>query len=105
MIGSSVGRLAVPVDPQVLAAYAGRYQSSNGPVICVDGTCIFLQVPNEPRSVEFAGDYELLAGSENNFHLGVSDSEIAFYRNDSGEVDRMVMVGVFETPVEVDKVP
>jgi hypothetical protein len=93
MIGISVGRLAVPVDPQVLAAYAGRYQSSNGPVICVDGTRIFLQVPNEPRSVEFARDYELLAGSENNFHLVVLDSEITFYRNDSGEVDRMVVGG------------
>lgn len=73
--------------------------------ICVDGTRIFVQVPNEPRSVELAGEYELLAGSEDNFHLGVSDSEITFYRNDSGEVDPMVVVGVFETPVEVEKVP
>jgi hypothetical protein len=91
---SSSGPLAVPVDPQVSAAYASRYQSSNGPVICVDSTRIFLQVPNEPRSVEFAGDHRLLAGSEDYSHLGVSDSEITFYRNDSGEVDRMVVGGV-----------
>jgi hypothetical protein len=56
--------------------------------------------------VQIAGDYELLAGSESNFHLGVADSEITFYRNDSGEVDRAVgVVGVFKTRVEVEKVP
>jgi hypothetical protein len=105
-IGISVGRLAVPVDPQVLAAYAGRYQIPDEIVvtICVDGTRIFLLVPNEPRSVEFAGDYELLASSEDHFHLGVSDFEITFFRNDSGAVDRMVMAVEGETH-EAKKVP
>ena len=31
--------------------------------------------------------------------------KITFYRNDSGEVDRMVVVGVFETPLELEKIP
>jgi len=105
-IGISVGRLAVPVDPQVLVAYAGRYQFTPGSVvtICVDGTRIFLRVPNEPNLVEIAGDFELLAVSEDRFHLGVSDFEITFCRNANGEVDRLVMVANGET-YEVKKVP
>jgi hypothetical protein len=104
-IGISVGRLAVPGDPQVLAAYAGRYQFSHGSVvtICVDGTRIFLQVPNEPNQ-EIPGDFKLLAVSEDHFHLGVSNFEITFYRNDSGKVDRLVMVQNGET-YEAKKVP
>jgi hypothetical protein len=42
--------------------------------------------------VEIAGDFELLAVSEDHFHLGVSNFEITFCRNDSGKVDRLVMV-------------
>jgi len=106
-IGISVGRLAVPVDPQVLAAYAGRYQIPSGPVvtICVDGTRISLQVPNEPGSGEFAGVYELLAGSEDHFHLGVSDFEVTFHRNDGAEVDRMLSVLGGRSLGEWERVP
>jgi hypothetical protein len=106
MIGISVGQLAVPVDPQVLAGYVGRYRVSDDIVvtICVDGTRVFLQVPNEPGSADFAGDNELLAGSENHFHMGISDFEITFYTNDSGEVDRMVLAAEGET-VEAKKIP
>ncbi len=99
MIGISVGQLAVPVDPQVLAAYAGRYQVSNDVVVTirVDGTRIFLKVPGEP-------EYELLARSENRFYLPFYDPEITFYRNDSGEVDRMVVMAEGDTR-EAKKVP
>jgi hypothetical protein len=89
-----------PVDPKVLAAYAGRYQVSDGYIVTirVDGTRIFAQVPNQ-------GEYELIARSNNQFYPRAFDAEIAFYKNASGEVDRMVVVGVFETPVEAKKVP
>jgi uncharacterized protein len=98
-IGISVGQLAVPVDPQVLAAYAGRYQVSNDIIVTirVDGTRIFLQVPGEP-------EYELLARSENRFYLPFSDLEITFYRNDRGDVDRIVVVAEGDTH-EAKKVP
>lgn len=65
--------------------------------IRVDGSRIFLQPPNEP-------EYELFARSENQFYLRESDAEITFYRNDSGEVDRMVMVTWGETH-EAEKLP
>jgi hypothetical protein len=88
-----------PVDPNVLATYAGKYQSPDGGIstIRVDGTHIFLQIPNEP-------EHEQLAGSENRFYVQVSDLEITFYRNDSGKVDRMVGVADGVT-YEAKKVP
>jgi hypothetical protein len=73
-------------------------------VVCVDGTRIFVQVPNEPRSVQFAGDDELIAGSEDNVHLKVSEPETASSRCDSGEVDRMELVGHGEA-LEARKIP
>jgi dienelactone hydrolase len=108
MIGITAGPPAVPVDPQILAAYGGRYQLSDGHTmtICGDGTRIFLQVPNEPGFEAITGEYELLAASEDHFFLGVSDSDIdiAFYRNASGEVDRFVFVASGVT-YEAKKVP
>jgi D-alanyl-D-alanine-carboxypeptidase/D-alanyl-D-alanine-endopeptidase len=87
-----------PVDPQVLAAYGGSYQFGNFIVtICVDGARIYPQVPGNQ-----GGD--LIAISENQFYLRELYAEIAFYRNDRGEVDRMEWVGHGET-LEAKKVP
>ena len=44
------------------------------------------------------------ARSENQFYPFVFDAEITFYRNDSGEVDRMVLVENGVT-LEAKKVP
>jgi hypothetical protein len=99
MIGISIERLAVPVDPQVLAAYAGRYQVSNGIVVTirVDGARIFGQVPKQP-------EYELYARSESQFSPFPFEAEITFYKNNSGEVDRLVIVQDGVT-TEAKKVP
>lgn len=72
-------------SPKDLAPYAGRYQLSDGNIVTihVDGTRIFIQLPDEP-------EYELCSSSENQFFMPVSDLEIMFYRNDRGEVDRAV---------------
>jgi CubicO group peptidase (beta-lactamase class C family) len=87
------------VDPQVLAAYSGRYQLSDGSImtIRVDGGHIFLQVPNQ-------GEYELVARSDNQFYPRAFDAEITFYRNDRGEVDRAIMLQ-FGVTTEAKKVP
>ena len=99
MIGISIERLAVPVDPQVLAAYAGRYQFPDGIVVTirVDGARIFGQVPKQP-------EYKLYARSESQFSPFPLDGEITFYRNNSGEVDRLVIVQKGVTN-EAKKVP
>jgi D-alanyl-D-alanine-carboxypeptidase/D-alanyl-D-alanine-endopeptidase len=89
-----IGRMpftGVQVDPQVLASYAGRYQLPDGNIVTirVDGTRILIQLPSEQ-------EYELFANSESRFYLPVSELEassaleIVFYRNDRGEVDRVV---------------
>ena len=88
----------VLVDPQVLTAYAGRYQFSDIVVtIRVDGTRIFIQAPKQP-------EYELYARAENQFHPLVFEAEITFYKNASGKVDRLVMVQNSER-FEAKKVP
>jgi D-alanyl-D-alanine-carboxypeptidase/D-alanyl-D-alanine-endopeptidase len=103
-----IGRLPfrlVQADPQVLASYAGRYQLPDGNIVTirVDGTHIFIQLPDEP-------EYELFASSESHFYLPVCDAELldplelTFYRNDRGEVDRAVGV-VGSVMYEVKKVP
>jgi hypothetical protein len=99
-IGISVGRLAVPVDPQVLAAYAGKYQFPDGVIVTirVDGARIFIQVPSQ-------GEYELLARSKNQFYPAVGAGELTFYKNASGEVDRMAVVTGEGKTIEVKKVP
>ena len=75
----------VSVDPQVLAAYAGRYQFPGDITVTIriDDTRVFAQVPNQ-------GETELLASSVNQFYLQAANAEITFYKNASGEVDRLV---------------
>ena len=76
-----------PVDPQVLAAYAGKYQSPEGVIVTirVNGSRIYIQVPGNQEG-------ELISISENQFSLRGQYVDFSFYRNDSGEVDRLVMV-------------
>jgi len=52
----------VQVDPKVLAAYAGKYQFSDGVILTIriDGTRTFIQVPDRP-------EVELLARFEKSF--------------------------------------
>jgi hypothetical protein len=55
-------------------------------------------------SEPFTGENELFAGSENRFYLPFSDLEITSYRNDIGEVDRVVVAAEGDS-LEVKKVP
>jgi hypothetical protein len=104
-IGISAGPLAMPVSPQVLAEYGGQYQhpSDINLTIRIDGTRVFLQIPNEPPYEQYAGEYELFLSSIDHF-AGLMSTEIAFYRNASGEVDRLVWVENGVT-VEAKKMP
>jgi hypothetical protein len=80
----------VPVDPRVLAAYAGRYwlREPNGGVngiVRIEGACTFLQIPSQQA------EYELIAISEDQFFIW-GGTIVTFYRNASGEVDRVEYV-------------
>ncbi len=88
----------VPVDPNVLAAYAGRYQFDDFDVtIRVDGARIYFRIPG-------IGEAELIAISEDRFYLADQYADIAFYPNDRGEVDRMEEVVIGGT-LEAKKIP
>jgi hypothetical protein len=88
-----------PVDPLILAAYAGKYQPSEGVIVTirVDGARIFAQVSKQ-------GEYELKARSNNQFYPREFEAEITFYKNASGEVDRLVYV-INGVTYEAKKVP
>jgi len=105
-LSERIGISPFPVDSQVLAAYAGRYQISNDVMatIRVDGTHIYLQLPDEPVYEPLAGENELFAGSEDRFYLGTTYIEFTFYRNDSGDVERMVLSAEGNT-LEAKKIP
>jgi D-alanyl-D-alanine-carboxypeptidase/D-alanyl-D-alanine-endopeptidase len=88
----------VPVDPSVLAAYAGRYRVDDFDLtIRVDGARIYFGIPG-------SGEAELIAISEDRFYLAELYAEIVFYPNDRGEVDRMEAVVIGGT-LEAKKVP
>jgi len=105
-LSERIGISPFPVDAQVLVAYAGKYQVLNDLVatIRVDGTRIFVQLPNEPVYEVLAGENELFAGSEDRFYLGATYIEFTFYRNDNGEVDRVVLAAEGKA-LEAKKVP
>jgi CubicO group peptidase (beta-lactamase class C family) len=88
-----------PVDPLVLAEYAGTYQVSEDifVTIRVDGTRIFAQATG-------LSEFEFFARSENQFYPRDIYAECTFYRNASGEVDRLVYVENGIT-TEAKKVP
>ena len=85
--------------PEDLASYAGRYQLPDGSIVTirVDGTRIFIPIPDQP-------EYELFPSSESHFYMPVSDLEITFYRDARGEVDRFMAV-VEGATYEAEKVP
>ena len=88
----------VPVDPSVLAAYAGSYRFDDFEVtIRVDGTRIYFEVSG-------SGEAELIAISEDRFYLADLYADITFHRNDRGEVDRMEAVVIGGT-LEAMKIP
>jgi dienelactone hydrolase len=99
MTGISVEEMGIPVDPQLVAAYAGRYQVKDGVVVTirVDGDRIYAQAPGGP-------EYRLYAVGDDLFRVLFSDLEITFSRNDRGEVDRFVGVAPDEK-IEARKVP
>jgi len=65
--------------------------------IRVDGASIYFGVPG-------IGEAELIAISEDRFYLADQYADIAFHRNDHGEVDRMEEVVIGGT-LEAARIP
>ncbi len=72
-------RREVPVDPQILATYVGRYELTPDFVLTVraDGGRLFIQATKQL-------EYEVFAESERNFFYRVVDAQITFDPSDNG---------------------
>jgi CubicO group peptidase (beta-lactamase class C family) len=74
-------RREVPVDPAVLATYAGRYEISPAFILTVrpDGKRLYIQATAQP-------EFEVYAESEAEFFYRVVDAEVSFVRPPEGGV-------------------
>jgi len=79
-------KTAVPVDPKILADYAGRYEL--GP-----NFDLTLQVVDGHLTLEAPGEetLQLYASSNNRFFLAVMNAELEFVRDGQGKVIKMIM--------------
>ncbi|WP_213286305.1 serine hydrolase [Bradyrhizobium sp. sGM-13] len=77
-------RREVPVDPAVLAAYAGRYELSPTFALTVraDGARLFIQATAQP-------EIEVYAESETEFFYRVVDAQVSFARSEGGVVSSL----------------
>ena len=69
----------VPVDPQILATYAGRYEITPTFILTVrpDGGRLFIQATAQP-------EFEVFAESEAEFFYRVVDAQVSFVRPEGG---------------------
>jgi hypothetical protein len=72
-------RRQVPVDPQILATYAGRYEITPTFILTVrpDGGRLFIQATAQP-------EFEVFAESEAEFFYRVVDAQVSFVRPEGG---------------------
>ncbi|NOJ38693.1 serine hydrolase [Bradyrhizobium australiense] len=79
-------RREVPVDPAVLATYAGRYEVSPTLILTVrsDGGRLFIQATAQP-------EFEVYAESEAEFFCRVVDAQISFARPEGGGVPSLTL--------------
>lgn len=79
-------RRQVPVDPRVLASYAGRYELSPNFALTVraDGNRLFVQGTGQP-------EIEAFPESETDFFARVVDAQITFDRPDNGAAQSLTL--------------
>jgi serine-type D-Ala-D-Ala carboxypeptidase/endopeptidase len=76
----------VPVDPAVLASYAGRYELSPTFILTVrpDGGRLFIQATAQP-------EFEVFAESETEFFYRVVNAQVTFARPEGGVVPQLTL--------------
>lgn len=79
-------RRVVPVDPAVLAAYAGRYEISPTFILTVraDGARLFIQATAQP-------EFEAYPESETAFFYRVVDAQVSFSRPEGGGMPSLTL--------------
>jgi D-alanyl-D-alanine-carboxypeptidase/D-alanyl-D-alanine-endopeptidase len=79
-------RREVPVDPRVLASYAGRYMLTPTFVLTVraDAGRLFVEATRQP-------EYEVFAESDTDFFYRIVDAQITFDRPDNGVTQTLTL--------------
>jgi serine-type D-Ala-D-Ala carboxypeptidase/endopeptidase len=79
-------RREVPVDPAVLAAYAGRYEISSDFILTVrpDGGRLFIEATEQ-------AEYEVYAESETEFFYRVVNAQVSFAPPEAGVVPQLTL--------------
>jgi uncharacterized protein YneR len=79
-------KTVISVSETMLQEYAGEYEIQQGFTITVsaEGTRLFAQATGQ-------GKFELFAESESKFYLKVVDAQLAFFRDDTGKVSRIIL--------------
>ncbi|AXE17713.1 serine hydrolase [Runella rosea] len=79
-------RMEQKVDETVLAKYTGEYQLAPGFILSItqEGQKLFAQATGQ-------GKNELFAESETKFFLKVVDAQVEFFKNESGQIDKLIL--------------
>ncbi|NBB23364.1 serine hydrolase [Runella sp. CRIBMP] len=79
-------RMEQKVDETILAKYTGDYQLAPGFILSItqEGQKLFAQATGQ-------GKNELFAESETKFFLKVVDAQVEFFKNESGQVDKLIL--------------
>ncbi len=79
-------RMEQKIDETVLAKYSGEYQLAPGFMLSItqEGQKLFAQATGQ-------GKNELFAESETKFSLKVVDAQVEFFKNSSGQVDKLIL--------------
>jgi len=79
-------RMEQKVDETILAKYTGDYQLAPGFILTItqEGQKLFAQATGQ-------GKNELFAESETKFFLKVVDAQVEFFKNESGQIDKLIL--------------
>ncbi len=105
-------RMEVPIDPQLLDHYTGRYQVTPNLILEItrEGDRIFaqafVQLPHN-RSAEptAAPRFELFAEGEKNFFARVTDKQIAFETGSEGRATSLILYQAGGKPMPAARMP
>jgi hypothetical protein len=75
----------VKVDPQTLAAYAGKYMLGPATLtVSRDGNQLFAQLTGQPK-------FECFARSETQFFLKAVNAQLSFVKDEDGKISKLIL--------------
>jgi CubicO group peptidase (beta-lactamase class C family) len=100
----------IPIDPQILDRYIGRYRATPSFILEItrDGDRLFAQafvrLPHQPSGDLIAAPkFELFAEGERRFFAKVTDKQVAFQADADGRATRLVLYRAGDEPMQADR--